>query len=128
MQTIWQGNTIPSSNLIWEEAMVPFSVWVVLPETANVPREVRLPAGTQGVRLWPVQDMVWYGMDADPGPIPPPTAASPVQATDFVYGGCAMPGQWLQLAIPQPELAHAVHLRSTVENALVLVEALTEGT
>jgi hypothetical protein len=126
MQTLWHGSTLPSGNLVWEEAMIPFSVWVVLPDTANIPKEVRLPAGTQGVSLWAPQDMVWYGLDAAPGPIAPPTAASPVLATAFAFGGCVMPGQWQSVVLPLPELAHVLYLRSTVENAQIFVMALTE--
>lgn len=126
MQTLWHGSSLPSGNLVWEEAMIPFSRWVALPDIAGIPKEVRLPAGTQGVSLWAPQDMVWYGLDAPPGPIEPPTTASPVLATDFAFGTCAMPGQWQSFALPQPELAHVLYLRSTVENAQIFVTALTE--
>jgi hypothetical protein len=126
MQTLWQGSTLPSGNLVWEEAMIPFSRWVALPDIATVPKSVHLPARTHGVCLWAPQDMVWYGLDAAPGPILPPTTAEPVLATDFAFGGCAMPGQWQTFAVPQPEVAHILHLRSTVESAQIFVTALTE--
>jgi hypothetical protein len=126
MQTLWYGSSIPLGNLVWEEAMIPFSVWVVLPDIANIPKEVRLPAGTHGISLWTPQEMVWYGLDAAPGPIVPPTTASPVLATAFAFGGCAMPGQWQGFALPLPELSHVLYLRSTVENAQIFVTALTQ--
>jgi hypothetical protein len=127
MQTLWPGATLPSGNLVWEEAMIPFSRWIVLPDIANIPKEVRLPAGTQGISVWAPQDMVWYGLDAPPDPIEAPTTASPVLATDFAFGTCAMPGQWQSFALPSPSLAHSLYLRSTVENALLFVTAQTDG-
>jgi hypothetical protein len=126
MQTLWYGSQLPTGNLVWEEAMIPFSVWVTLPDIANIPKQVHLPAGTQGVTMWAPQDMVWYGLDADPGPIPASSTASPVLATAFAFGGCVMPSLWQGFALPLPELAHVLHLRSTVENALIFVTALTQ--
>lgn len=126
MQTLWSGFGLPSTNLVWEDVLVPRSCPIVLPDMPGVVMRVTLPVTTHGVTLWTPQDQVWYAFDEDPGPIPAAQIGTAIPATAFAAGAVLQPGSAQLLVLPNDSMEHRIHLVSAAPNPLVILTALTE--
>jgi hypothetical protein len=126
-ETIWTGLATPNQNIVWEEAYDAKSCVVYLPDIANVPMQIGLPATTNKVYLFSPLAMIWFGADAKiPGPIPDPIGGTVVGADVFRNGGIVMPGFWTPFTFQDTGTEHALHLVSREPAAVCYITALTE--
>lgn len=127
MQTVWNGLGLLPNNMVWSDAFLQYSVWVVLDPIPGVPKTVRLPVHTHCVQLYLPEGNCWYALDHAPGPIMPPLQGSIVDDDYFVPGGVVFGGQWHALAIAETEQMHEVQLISATPGLPVLLTVLKEG-
>jgi hypothetical protein len=126
MQTIWNGFGLPPTNLLWNEVFVPQSTWIVLADIPGIVTRITLPPTTHGVALWTAQAEIWYALDDDPGPIPPPASGTVIGAASFRLGGVLFGSEWHHFTLPDDALPHDVHLVSMEPSPRVVLTAFVE--
>jgi hypothetical protein len=132
MQTVWMGLGLPAlsgtgSGMEGLEGLIPQSAPpLVLPDTPGATLRVTLPVGTRQIWLWTATDRVWYALDEDPGPIPPPVQGGVLPPTIFAAGAILMPGQW-QALVMESAMLHALHLVSEAPSPTVYATTYVEA-
>jgi len=128
MQTTWPGYGIPPVNVlpVDGETCESWSIPVVLADPANVVTTVVLPSLTLAVVLWTTEALVWFSLNALPGPIPDPNLGVSVPASAFVRGQLLVPNILLTYAVADPLVVNTLYLVCRSPSPLVYVTALRQ--
>lgn len=128
MQTTWGGLAMPAKNMVLEASYIETSLSVVLSDTIGIATIIHLPATARGLLLHTYDALIWYAIDATPGPIPPPILGTSVVGEEmFALGGLLFPNLFMPpIALPDDGSLHTVQLTSATTAPLVYVTALVE--
>ena len=130
MRSAWDGWGVLERNTVATDLYTAWNRRCTLHDTPGVPTEVQLPPNTHAILLWTSTEQIWYAIDEAPDPIGAPVTDSFVEASAFRLGDVLIPagagGGWQTTGVPDPALAHSVHLRSESIAPTVHIVALRE--
>jgi len=131
MQTLWPGLAVPTVVASLGEASLVSSraksLRVILSDTPGVVTQLTLPATAWGLQFWTTDALIWYSVDALPGPIPPPLPDLIVPADAFAVGGVLVPSLLQVVTLPDDTLTHRLYVVSQTASPTLLVTCLVEA-